>query len=71
MLAFAASAGAVTGKIVVNPSSLSVGKNAAIRVQLSGATAPATLSLKVISPRGGSPKAGSVLGSTTVVVQKP
>ena len=107
LLTLAASAGAVTGTIVVKPSSPTVGKNAAIVVQLSGGTAPSTLTLKVISPRGGalsvplarvgksntwktafsfadkgkwqlrvvagkggSPKAGAVLGSTTVVVQK-
>jgi hypothetical protein len=111
VLALAANAGAVTGRVVVKPSSPTVGKSATIQVQLtpaSGETVPPTLYLRVISPRGGSlrvplarvgktnnwrtaflfadkgkwqlraiagkggsPRAGSVLGSTTVDVQKP
>ncbi len=59
VLALAASAGAVTGRVVVKPSSPTVGKSATIQVQLtpgSGETVPSTLYLKVISPRGGSLK---------------
>jgi hypothetical protein len=58
-LALAAGAGAVTGRVVVKPSSPTVGKSATIQVQLtagSGETVPATLYLKVTSPRGGSLK---------------
>ena len=109
-LALAAGAGAVTGRVVVKPSSPTVGKSATIQVQLtpaSGETLPSTIYLRVTSPRGGSlkvplarigktanwrtvfsfadkgkwrlraiagkggsPRAGSVLGSTTVDVKK-
>ena len=58
-LALAAGAGAVTGRFVVKPPSPTVGKSATIQVQLtlgSGETLPATLYLKVTSPRGGSLK---------------